>query len=271
MKTSNITAAAAAVIASCPPICNAAYPKVLIAGDSTTANYDQSRMQGWGFYLNEYVNMSVMNLAKNGRSTRSFRNEGLWAQVLTLVQPGDFVIIEMGHNDDGDIRAKNNTRAYRHTLPGTGEEIIGYKALGANKTEVVHTFGWYLKQMAIDVREKSGIPIISSLTPRNSWSGGNKTTAMLNTNYKFRDYAKESAEAVKSDFVDHTSYSLRAFRELGQLETKKLFPLDNTHTGPEGARLNAETFIQAARCAGIEFADYLSEDGKAIENVACLE
>jgi rhamnogalacturonan acetylesterase len=78
----------------------AAAPKILICSDSTTANYKTSdALQGWGFYLGEYMSIKVINLAKNGRSTRSFIREGLWKTLLSQTAPGDFVIIEMGHND----------------------------------------------------------------------------------------------------------------------------------------------------------------------------
>jgi rhamnogalacturonan acetylesterase len=234
MKVSKVTAAALA----CPPICVSAYPKVLIAGDSTTAHYDQSKLQGWGHFLGEYVSMSVMNNAVNGRSTRSFRNEGLWARTLSLSAPGDFIIIEFGHNDDGDIRNPNNTRASRNTLPGTGDDAVGYRVLGSNRTEIVHTFGWYLKQMIIDVRERGAIPIVSSLTPRNNWTKGKNSTAdaKLRTNYNFRDYAKTAAEELKAEFIDHNTYGLMALADMGEADAKKLFPTDNTHTNAEGAR-----------------------------------
>jgi rhamnogalacturonan acetylesterase len=231
MKVLNLTA-----VAACPPVCVAGYPKLLIAGDSTTANYEGGPLQGWGNYINQYVNLSTFNLAKNGRSTRSFRNEGLWANLLSLTAAGDFVVIEMGHNDNGPVTkfpSKNDTGASRRVLPGTGDETVLVTLPGTNKTEVVHTFGWYLKNMIVDVRDRGGIPIISSLTPRNNW---NNATGNLVTDYKFRDYARTVADELKADFVDHNRYSLREFQDLGLNETKKLFPRDNTHTSPKGAR-----------------------------------
>jgi rhamnogalacturonan acetylesterase len=74
-------------------------PKLLICSDSTTANYSSGVLQGWGYYVGEYLSVPVVNLAKNGRSTRSFIREGLWAELLKRTVPGDFVVIEMGHND----------------------------------------------------------------------------------------------------------------------------------------------------------------------------
>jgi len=258
-------------IAACPPICVSAYPKLLIAGDSTTANYDGGPLQGWGFYINQYVNLSVSNLAKNGRSTRSFRNEGLWASLLPQAAPGDFIVIEMGHNDNGpvpQVASRNDTRATRKTLPGTGDETVPFKIEGSNRTEIVHTFGWYLKQMIVDVRERSAIPIISSMTPQNNW---NNATGTLKTDYKYRDYAKTVAEELKAEFVDHNRYSLRELQDLGPTDAKKLFPKDNTHTSAKGARVNAEAFVAALRCAQSEMADYLNEDGLAVDTQACLE
>jgi rhamnogalacturonan acetylesterase len=77
-----------------------AAPKILICSDSTTAEYNSSSpLQGWGHFLGEYVSIPVVNKAKNGRSTRSFIREGLWSQLLAMSSPGDFVVIEMGHND----------------------------------------------------------------------------------------------------------------------------------------------------------------------------
>lgn len=77
-----------------------AAPKILIAGDSTAADYAKSSpLQGWGTYLGDYMTIKVINKARNGRSTRSFIAEGLWSQLLAMTTPEDFVIIEMGHND----------------------------------------------------------------------------------------------------------------------------------------------------------------------------
>jgi rhamnogalacturonan acetylesterase len=79
-----------------------AAPKLLICGDSTTANYNTTgALQGWGFFIHDYLSIPVINLAKNGRSTRSFIREGLWKHLLDQTSPGDFVVIEMGHNDVG--------------------------------------------------------------------------------------------------------------------------------------------------------------------------
>ena len=77
---------------------------VFLVGDSTVANkpYRGSNPEkGWGQVLPLYFDgqVRVENHALNGRSTKSFRNEGHWDKVMARIKRGDYVIIEFGHND----------------------------------------------------------------------------------------------------------------------------------------------------------------------------
>ena len=74
-------------------------------GDSTMADKPLEKPnpeRGWGQLLPRYFRdpAMVVNHAKNGRSSKSFRDEGLWQPVLDALRPGDFVIIQFGHNDE---------------------------------------------------------------------------------------------------------------------------------------------------------------------------
>lgn len=76
-----------------------------LMGDSTMADKDISRgnpERGWGMVLENFVDPSVrvINYAKNGRSTKSFIDEGLWDKVKANIRPGDYVFIEFAHNDE---------------------------------------------------------------------------------------------------------------------------------------------------------------------------
>ena len=78
---------------------------IFIIGDSTAANKDISggkQERGWGMVLQCYFddNIIVDNRALNGRSSLSFINEGHWDKVLQSMKPGDYVIIQFGHNDE---------------------------------------------------------------------------------------------------------------------------------------------------------------------------
>jgi rhamnogalacturonan acetylesterase len=184
----------------------------------------------WGFYLHEHVTIPVVNLAINGRSTRSFIREGSWKKLLAQTSPGDIVIIEMGHNDNGDPTKPNEHGADRRTLKGTGENSATVK-LPDGGTEKVYTFGHYLRTMVADVKERRGIPVLSGMVPTNSWQGDK-----FNTRWPFAEYTQEVAKATGVEYVDHTKYSVQRFGSMGPSKSKSYFPNDNTHTNPAGAK-----------------------------------
>ncbi|KAF5628511.1 rhamnogalacturonan acetylesterase [Fusarium sp. NRRL 25303] len=235
--------------------------KLLICSDSTTANYATGNaLQGWGFYIQDYTTLTVSNLAKNGRSTRSFINEGLWSDLLSKTTSGDFVVIEMGHNDDGDP-----TTSDRATLPGTGEETVTVTTTTGSK-EVVHTFGWYLRKMIADVKAKGATPVISGMVNRNYWTGNT-----LQSKWPFADYAEAVAKAAGVEYINHTKYSVVLFQAMGPTKAKTYYPNDNTHTNWDGAKLNTQTFVQAVKykCGGTSaLKKYLNAAGNAINSPA---
>ena len=79
---------------------------IFVVGDSTAAKKDLSKgspERGWGMALGCYFDDAFIRVddhALNGRSSKSFINEGHWDKVLSLIKPGDYVIIQFGHNDE---------------------------------------------------------------------------------------------------------------------------------------------------------------------------
>ncbi|KAK6089109.1 rhamnogalacturonan acetylesterase [Seiridium cupressi] len=241
-----------------------AAPQLLICSDSTTANYDVlSALQGWGYYIDDYMTISVSNLAKNGRSTRSFINEGLWASLLSSTNSGDFVLIEMGHNDDGDPTTDEDDRA---TLPGIANDTV-VVTNSTGDSETVYSFGWYLRQMIADVQAKEAVPLLSGMVNRNYWDG-----ETLQSDWPFADYAAEVAEQTAVEYIDHTAYSVARWQEMGSTTAKTYYPNDNTHTNWEGADINAQTFVQAVKCANPTSAlkQYLNSAADNVTDPACL-
>src|SRR6185503_7303801 len=95
-------------------------PTLFVIGDST-ANNNANGARGWGDPFVGYFDpakINVLNRARAGRSSRTFFAEGLWEKVLQEMKPGDFVLIEFGHNDGGPL----DTGRARGSLFGTGEE-----------------------------------------------------------------------------------------------------------------------------------------------------
>src|ERR1051326_2388426 len=95
-------------------------PTLYLIGDSTV-NTPTKGQQGWGTPLPAFFDQSkitVVNRARGGRSSRTFYTEGLWDQVRDSLKPGDFVLMQFGHNDGGSL---TDGRA-RASLKGNGDE-----------------------------------------------------------------------------------------------------------------------------------------------------
>ncbi|RPB06121.1 rhamnogalacturonan acetylesterase [Choiromyces venosus 120613-1] len=206
---------------------------VFLCSDSTAASYNPQtiNIQGFGYYLQPFFKGTFVNRARGGRSTRSFINEGLWTQLLDLTSPGDYVVIEMGHNDNGTPGTGGDVGKDRAVIPGVGEETMVVKnATGAD--EVVRTFGSYLRQMVADLRAVGAVPVLSGMVPVMTWPDG----ATLQKTWPFTEYSRNVSKTENVLFLDHTAYSVARFQELGYKEANTFFPNDNTHTNAVGAK-----------------------------------
>ena len=148
-------------------------PVVFITGDSTVKNKDSDKDGMWGWGSQAYTvfdenKVTCVNVAKAGRSTRSYVREGRWEQVYNSLQPGDFVLLQFGHNDICPITDAKE----RGVIPGTADTCHVYKMEKDGRYEVVYSFGWYLRKMIDDCREKGATPILVSVTPRNEGPHG---------------------------------------------------------------------------------------------------
>jgi rhamnogalacturonan acetylesterase len=208
-------------------------PKLFLIGDSTVRNRTRGQL-GWGDPLAELFDSSkiiVTNCALGGRSSRTFFAEGLWDKVLTKLRPGDFVLMQFGHNDGG---ALDDPKA-RASIKGTGDESRVVTNRTSGKIETIHSYGWYLRRYISDARAKSAFPIVLSPVPRKIWKDGKVARAA-------NDYGKWAAESAGSEgvpFVDLNELVARHYEALGKEAVEKLFADEHTHTNADGARLNA--------------------------------
>lgn len=154
---------------------------VFMIGDSTMADKNLTGgnpERGWGQMLPGYFSedIRVDNHAMNGRSSKSFIDEGRWDKVLSLVKKGDYVFIQFGHNDE-------KPKADRHTDPGT-------------------TFDANLRKFVNETRAKGGIPVLfNSIVRRNFGVAADAQTVKAAVNQDdFRKDAKhEPSAAVKPE------------------------------------------------------------------------
>lgn len=136
---------------------------IFMIGDSTMANKPlegNNQERGWGQMLSGFFtdDIRVDNHALNGRSTLSFINEGHWQKVYDAIQPGDYVFIQFGHNDE-KIKSEN-----RGTRPGTPEPALCPDQWGRPAS-----FDDNLRKFVNETREKGGIPVLFNCIARRSF------------------------------------------------------------------------------------------------------
>lgn len=223
-------------------------PTLYIIGDSTVRNGSgkgSDGLWGWGSLIPAHFDTTrihIENHAIGGRSSRTFLTEGRWDKIMARLVPGDFVIMQFGHNDGGAI---NDTTRARGSIKGMGDETQEIDNLLTKKHEVVHSFGWYMKKYIADTKAKGATPIVCSLVPRNVWKEG-KIERGANS---YGKWAAESATAGGAFYIDLNEIIARKYEadfDEAKLKTD-FFPGDHTHTNYAGAKFNAAAVVEGMR------------------------
>jgi lysophospholipase L1-like esterase len=228
-------------------------PVVFLVGDSSVKNHDSDPdgMWGWGSVISDLLStdISVENCAIAGRSARTYLNEGHWDKIYHALRAGDFVLIQFGLNDGGDI----HTGKARGDLPGSGDESQVFLIEMTARYEVVYTFGWYLCKFIMDAQEKGAIPVILSHTPRNRRYNG-----LIERNTEtYGRWAREAAEAKGAYFIDLNKRSADKLQAISETEAAAFFCQDHTHTSLKGAKMNAESIVEGLKSSECPLKNYL--------------
>jgi lysophospholipase L1-like esterase len=209
---------------------------IWMIGDSTMANKrpETAPETGWGMALQLFFNeeAKIHNHAVNGRSSKSFLSEGRWKSVCDSLKPGDYVIIQFGHNDE-------KTDSARHTDPFT-------------------TYKQILKKYIDDARSRDANPIICSpIVRRHFDAAGN----LKDTHGDYVKAAREIAAETRTPYVDMEAKTRKIVAESGPEKSKSLFLFckpgeyinrpngiqDSTHLNREGARQIAGLFVDGLK------------------------
>lgn len=236
---------------------------IFMIGDSTMANKDISKgkkERGWGMALQCYFddNIVIDNHAVNGRSSLSFINEGRWDAVLKKMKPGDYVIIQFGHNDE-------KPKADRHTDPGS-------------------TFDYNLAKFVRETREHGGIPILMNCVVRRNFAKvapkndddealRNQTFAdapmliesdsLVDTHGLYRIAPLDVAKRMNVHFVDANKITHDLEQGLGKEASKKLhmwFLPGEEPSVPAGKQDNTHYNVYGAHVVARLLADALCEE-----------
>ena len=245
---------------------------IFIIGDSTAANKDISKgklERGWGMVLQSYFddNIRIDNRALNGRSSRSFINEGHWDKVLQSMKPGDYVIIQFGHNDE-------KPKADRHTDPGS-------------------TFDYNLAKFVRETREHGGIPVLMNCVvrrnffvnaPENDDDEKLRTQTfkdgvrmvegdtLIDTHGLYRVAPRDVAQRMNVHFVDANQITHDLEQGLGTEASKKLhmwFLPGTEPSEPKGKQDNTHYSVYGAHVVARLLADALCEEVPVLKKYRC--
>jgi lysophospholipase L1-like esterase len=220
--------------------------KIWLCGDSTiaikqTTTYPET---GWGMPFVHFWDSSiqVVNIAKNGRSTKTFINEGLWQQVLDGASEGDYVFIQFGHNDESKEKVE------RYTNP---EE---FKA--------------NLLKFVKEARALKAIPVLFTPVSRRKF---NDSGIAQETHKLYSPLVKQVAEAENVLWIDLDSKSRALYQEFGKDKSTLLFlqlkenehpnypdgKIDNTHFSELGARLIAQLVLKELKSLNTDLNNHI--------------
>jgi lysophospholipase L1-like esterase len=220
---------------------------IYLAGDSTMAPKEATARPetGWGERLQPYFDSTqvrIDNRARNGRSSKSFIAEGLWKRLIDDVQPGDYVFIQFGHNDESPSKGPE-----RYTTPAE--------------------FRANLMRMVSDVRAKHANPVLLTSVSRRKFDHAKTVDTHGEYPRVVRSIAAEQGlpllemlavtDSVLARFGPDSSRTLFNQLKPGEHPNYPQGVEDNTHFSPRGAELVAELAARAIRSAKLPIASLL--------------
>lgn len=235
----------------------AAKPKLVLIGDSTVKNGSgdgRNGQWGWGDRLAPYFDtarIEVINRARGGRSSRTFITEGLWKETLDILKPGDYLMIQFGHNDGGSL-SKDRARG---SLRGLGCESQTVLMEATGKPETVYSFGANLRRYVREAKAMGVTPILVSLVPRNMF----KDDKVARADSSYGGWARQIAQEEGVDFIDLNNLVANKLEKIGKpVVDSSFFKGDHTHTSWMGANLNALTVVESLQqLQGCELKQFL--------------
>jgi len=219
--------------------------KIFMAGDSTmsikeTKAYPET---GWGMPFVYFWDstVTVINKAKNGRSTKSFINEGLWKSIMDEASEGDYVFIEFGHNDEVPTKANYTTES---------------------------EFKTNLNRFIDEAKVKKMIPVLLTPVARRKFDS---TGTLQETHLVYSQLVREVAAVQHVLFIDMDRKSQQLLQQLGAENSKLLFLQlkpgehpnypdgkdDNTHFNELGARLMAQIVLKEVASLDPSLAEHI--------------
>lgn len=229
---------AAAVLLGCCGMAKAPEKEITVylIGDSTCAAKSESARPetGWGEKLGQHFKKGVKvdNRALNGRSTKSFRDQGHWDKILGTLRPGDFVFIQFGHNDQKESDPK------RYSDP--------------------ETFGSNLKRYIEETRAKGAVPVLLTSIARRKFDAQDKP---VDSHKNYMQITRRVAEQTGTPLIDMDVKTRALLEKMGPEASKNIYlwakksdypnlkedKRDDTHLNAAGAEKYAQIVADGIR------------------------
>lgn len=224
--------------------------KVWLIGDSTMSvkeirAYPET---GWGMPFAHFFDSTVTvdDRAKNGRSTRTFMEEGLWKPVFDDLSEGDWVFIQFGHNDEVETKKSYTTK----------EQFV------ANLTRYVN-----------ESRAKKAVPVLLTPVARRKFDATGK---VVGTHDVYSQLVRDVAKALNVPLIDLDAKGQALFQSMGVEASKYLFnylqpgehpnypegKADDTHFSELGARKVAEMVLAEIKALKLPLAEHIYSPAK---------
>ena len=216
---------------------------LFLIGDSTCANKKldkENPERGWGQLFRALFDETIYvdNHAMNGRSTKSFREEGRWEPIYNNIQPGDYVFIQFGHNDEKVDRPK-----------------VG---------SVPEVFAENLRRYVRETREKGGIPLLLTPIARRHFTPEGE---LIKTHGEYPDRVRQVAEEMGVTLLDMEPLTEAWLKSLGDEASRPYFVWVKPGTSPlypDGRQDNTHLNVQGAHVISRMVADCLKKQVPAL-------
>ncbi|HEV8286035.1 MAG TPA: rhamnogalacturonan acetylesterase [Chitinophagaceae bacterium] len=217
--------------------------KVWLIGDSTMSVKEIKAYPetGWGMPFAFFFDSTVVidNRARNGRSTRSFIEEGLWQPVVDNLSEGDYVFIQFGHNDEVPTKKTYTTE---------------------------EQFKRNLVRYVNESRAKKATPILITPVARRKFDSNGH---VVSTHEVYSEIVRSAAKQLNAPLIDLDRKSQALLQQLGAENSKFLYnylqpgehpnypegKVDDTHFSELGARKMAQLVLAGIRELHLELAN----------------
>ena len=211
-------------------------PTLFLLGDSTVCDQPAEPYNSWGQMLPRFFKpgIAVANHGESGETYRDSIGRRRLDKILSVMKPGDMLVMQFGHNDQKQIKA------------GKGGPFTTYKA--------------EIKTHVDAVRARGGLPVIVSPMERRGFDDKGKVIPSL---IEYADAARQAAQELDVPFIDLNTMSKAFYEALGPEGSKLAFAeptpghLDNTHHDSYGSYELAKMVVLGLRQAKLPAAGYI--------------